>query len=66
MFAGITEVPGVIIEGTLGNTELFLNAATGATLYTYDAPATIPGESAVSNGIVYIPVGNGSLVALGQ
>jgi energy-converting hydrogenase Eha subunit A len=66
MYAGITEVPGVIVEGTLGNTELFLNAATGATLFTYKAAATIPGESTVSNGIVYIPVGNGSLVALGQ
>jgi len=66
MLAGITVVPGVVIEGTLGNAVLFLNAANGTTLYTYQAASQVLGESAVSNGIVYIPVGNGSLVALGQ
>ncbi|HVB91030.1 MAG TPA: PQQ-binding-like beta-propeller repeat protein [Acidimicrobiales bacterium] len=66
MLGGITVVPGVIVEGTLGGSVLFLNAANGSTLYTYQAASLIEGECTVSNGIVYVPVANGSLVALGQ
>jgi len=66
MFAGITAVPGVIVEGTLGNAVVFLNAATGSTLFTYKTASQVQGEASVSNGVVYIPVANGSLVALGQ
>ena len=67
MYGGITEVPGVIVEGTLGGTVLFLNAATGATLLKYKTGVSeVQGECAVSNGIVYIPLDDGVLVALGQ
>ncbi len=66
MFGGLTVVPGVIVEGTLGGTVLFLNAANGTTLFSYKAASLIQGECTVSNGVVYIPVANGSLVALGQ
>jgi polyvinyl alcohol dehydrogenase (cytochrome) len=67
MYGGITEVPGVIIEGTLAGAVLFLNAATGATLLNYNSGVSeIQGECAVSNGIVYIPLDDGALVALGQ
>jgi len=66
LYAGITAVPGVVVEGTLGSTVEFLDAATGATLSTYDAPAAVEGESTVAGGVVYVPVANGSLVALGQ
>ena len=67
MYGGITEVPGVIVEGTLGGTVLFLNATTGATLLNYKTGVSeVQGECAVSNGIVYIPLDDGALVALGQ
>jgi outer membrane protein assembly factor BamB len=66
MYAGITEVPGVLVEGTLGGTVLFVNAATGATLFSYRAPTAVEGECTVADGVVYVPVANGSLVALGQ
>jgi len=66
MYAGITVVPGVVVEGTLGSSVLFLNAATGATLSTYKTASGVDGESSVSNGIVYVPLGSGSLLALGQ
>ncbi len=67
LFAGITVVPGVVVEGTLGGTVLFLNAANGSTLFAYKTGVSeIQGECTVSNGIVYIPLDNGSLVALGQ
>jgi hypothetical protein len=66
LFGGITAVPGVIVEGTLGGTVLFLNAASGATLLSYTTGVSeIQGECAVSNGIVYVPLDNGSLLALG-
>ena len=46
---------------------LFLNAANGGTLYSYKTGVSeIQGECTVSNGIVYVPLDNGSLVALGQ
>jgi hypothetical protein len=67
MYAGITAVPGVIVEGTLGGNVLFLNAGTGATLLSYTTAASeIQGECTVSSGIVYVPLANGSLLALGQ
>jgi polyvinyl alcohol dehydrogenase (cytochrome) len=66
LYAGLTAVAGVVVEGTLGNTVEFLDAATGATLSIYDAPAAVEGESTVSGGVVYVPLANGSLVALGQ
>jgi len=66
LYGGITEVPGVIVEGTLGGTVLFLNAASGATLFNYNTGVSeVQGECAVANGIVYIPLDDGSLVALG-
>jgi hypothetical protein len=67
LFGGITVVPGVVVEGTLGGTVVFLNAANGSTLLSYKTGVSeVQGECAVSNGIVYIPLDNGSLAALGQ
>jgi len=67
MTAGITEVPGVLIEGygAVGKL-LFLNTANGATLFTYSAGSVPEGEATVSNGIVYVSLSNGNLIALGQ
>ncbi|HLN43629.1 MAG TPA: IPT/TIG domain-containing protein [Acidimicrobiales bacterium] len=67
MTAGITEVPGVLIEGygAVGKL-LFLNPANGATLLTYSPGAVPEGEATVSNGIVYVSLSNGNLIALGQ
>ena len=65
MFAAITAIPGVVVEGTIGGSLVFLDSASGATLFTYDAASQIQGEATVSNGIVYVAVANGSLVALG-
>ena len=67
MFAGITVVPGVVVEGTLAGTVLFLNAGNGTTLRSYATGVSeVQGESTVSNGTVYIPLDDGSLIALGQ
>ena len=67
MTAGITVVPGVLIEGDgAGGNILFLNTANGATLFTYNPRSTVQGEVTVSNGIVYVPLANGNLIALGQ
>ena len=67
MTGGITEVPGVLIEtyGAVGKI-LFLNSATGATLSTYSPGSWPEGEVTVSNGIIYVSVNNGNLIALGQ
>jgi hypothetical protein len=66
LFGGITAVPGVIVEGTLGGTVQFLNAASGATLLSYTTGVSeVQGECAVSNGIVYVPLDDGQLLALG-
>jgi hypothetical protein len=45
---------------------LSLNAATGATLFSYSAASQVQSECAVSGGEVYVPEANGSLVALGR
>ena len=67
MTAGITEVPGVLIEGfSTGGELLFVNAANGAVLLDYRSAGIVQGEATVSNGIVYVPLGNGNLIALGQ
>jgi len=65
-YAGITVVPGVLVEGTRSGAVLFLDTATGKTLFTYQASTAVKGEATVSNGIVYLPVGNGTIIALGQ
>ncbi len=67
MTAGITMVPGVLIEpyGAVGNI-LFLNPANGATLRNYSPGGWPQGEVTVSNGIVYFSLTNGNLIALGQ
>jgi outer membrane protein assembly factor BamB len=67
MFGGITVVPGVVVEGNLAGTVIFLNATNGNTLFSYTTgQSEVQGECAVSNGIVYIPLDDGQLVALGQ
>jgi hypothetical protein len=67
MSAGITVVPGVVIEpyGAAGNL-LFLDPATGATLRLYTMTARSDGEVTVSNGIVYASLIDGTFIALGQ
>ena len=66
LYGGITAVPGVIVEGTLGGAVLFLNAASGATLLRYTTGVgEVQGECTVSNGVVYVPLDDGSLLALG-
>jgi len=67
MLGALTVVPGVVIEGTNGGSVFFLNAANGNTLLNYPSGAgAVQGECSVSNGVVYIPGGNGNLIALGQ
>ena len=60
-------VPGVLIEpyGAVGKI-LFLNSANGATLSTFSPGSWPEGEVTVSNGIVYVSLNNGNLLALGQ
>jgi polyvinyl alcohol dehydrogenase (cytochrome) len=67
MYGGITVVPGVVVEGNLAGTVVFLNATNGETLFSYTTGLSeVQGECTVSNGIVYIPLDDGQLVALGQ
>jgi polyvinyl alcohol dehydrogenase (cytochrome) len=67
MTAGITEVPGMLIEGVgAGGDIKFINTANGATVFKYNTKSTVQGEVTVSNGILYVPLANGNLVALGQ
>ncbi|HEX4015252.1 MAG TPA: IPT/TIG domain-containing protein [Frankiaceae bacterium] len=67
MTAGITEVPGLLIEGVgAGGQVKFINTANGATTFTYNTGSTVQGEVTVFNGIVYVPLANGNLLALGQ
>ena len=67
MSAGITVVPGVLIEpyGAGGNL-LFLDPATGNQLRLYSMTSRSDGEVTVSNGIVYAALEEGNLIALGQ
>ena len=67
MSGGITVVPGVLIEGygAAGNL-IFLDPATGATVRLYTMTSRADGEATVSNGIVYVPLEQGDLLALGQ
>ncbi len=67
MTAGLTEVPGLLIEGVgaAGNV-MFLNTANGATVMNYNTHSMVQGEVTVAGGIVYVPLANGNLVALGQ
>jgi energy-converting hydrogenase Eha subunit A len=67
MSGGITIVPGVLVEGygAAGNL-LFLDPGTGNSLRHYTMPSRADGEVTVSNGIVYVPLQQGDLMALGQ
>ncbi len=67
MTAGITVVPGLVIEpyGAVGKI-LFLNPSNGATLLNYSPGGWPQGEVTVSNGVVYVSLTNGNLIALGQ
>ena len=67
MSAGITTVPGVLIEpyGAGGNI-LFLDPATGTTLLRYGTKNREDGEVAVSNGVIYASDDIGNLIAIGQ
>jgi outer membrane protein assembly factor BamB len=66
ILGGISAVPGVVIEGTDGGNVVFLNSTNGSPLFSYHASAPVEGSCTVSNGIVYVSVADGSLVALGQ
>jgi polyvinyl alcohol dehydrogenase (cytochrome) len=67
MSAGVTVVPGVLIEpyGAGGNL-LFLDPATGNRLRLMTMKSRSDGEVTVSNGIVYAVLQQGNLIALGQ
>ncbi len=66
MTAGITEIPGMIIEGVgAGGQVKFLNTANGATVFTFNSGSMVQGEVTVSNGILYLPQANGNLMAAG-
>jgi hypothetical protein len=67
MSAGVTIVPGVLIEpyGAAGHI-LFLDPATGNTLRDYGTTGREDGEVQVSNGIVYGSDDTGNLIAVGQ
>ena len=66
MTGGITEIPGMIIEGTgAGGQVKFLNTANGATVLTFNSGSMVQGEVTVSNGVVYLPQANGNLMAAG-
>jgi hypothetical protein len=67
MTSGITEVPGVMIIGYgASGGLLFLNTTNGATLLNCLPGAWPEGEATVSNGVVYISLTDGNLIALGQ
>ena len=67
MTAGLTEVPGLLIEGVgAGGDIKFINTDNGATVFKYNTKSTVQGEVTVNNGILYVPLANGNLVALGQ
>jgi outer membrane protein assembly factor BamB len=67
MTSGITEVPGMLIMGygAVGKV-VFINTTNGNIVYTYSPAAAVEGETSVSNGVVYVPLSNGNLIALGQ
>jgi hypothetical protein len=66
MNSGITEVPGVVIMGTgaVGNV-LFLDPENGIILNNVPVASAVLGETIVYNGVVYVPVDNGNIEALG-
>jgi hypothetical protein len=64
--AAITEVPGLLVIGDLGVNVFFIATSNGATLFDYHAGTSTAGECTVSNGVVYVPGANGTLIALGQ
>ncbi len=71
MYAGLTEVPGVLVEGLNSSDIVFLATSDGHTLFDYKAVSVPRGEALVSNGMVFVPIGNpttgvGNLLALGQ
>ena len=67
MSAGITVVPGVLIEpyGAGGNL-LFLDPATGNQIRLFGISQRADGEATVSNGIVYVSRDDGNLISIGQ
>jgi polyvinyl alcohol dehydrogenase (cytochrome) len=63
---GITEVPGLLVVGDLGVNVLVIATSNGSTLFDYHAGVPVAGECTVSNGVIYVPAANGTLIALGQ
>jgi hypothetical protein len=56
----------VILRTASGTAIEFINTTTGATVSSFNTASEIQGEITVWNGVVYVPLMNGSLVALGQ
>ena len=66
MTGGITEIPGMIIEGVgAGGQVKFLNTANGATVFTFNSGSMVQGEVTVSNSMVSLQQANGNLMAAG-
>jgi hypothetical protein len=67
MTAGLTVVPGLLIQGEgAGGKIMFLNTANGARVLTYNAKSMVQGEVTVRNGVMYVPLANGNMIAVGQ
>ena len=63
---GITEVPGLLVLGDLGVNVRVIATSNGSTLFDYHTGVPSAGKCAVSNGVIYVPATNGTLIALGQ
>ena len=50
----------------LGVNVLVIATSNGSTLFDYHTGVSIAGECTVSNGVIYVPAANGTLIALGQ
>jgi hypothetical protein len=60
-------VPGLLIQGEgAGGKIMFLNTANGARVLTYNAKSMVQGEVTVRNGVMYVPLANGNMIAVGQ
>jgi len=67
MTSGITEVPGMLIMGYGATGKvIFINSTNGNIVFTDSPAAAVEGETIVSDGVVYVPLSNGTLIALGQ
>ena len=67
MTAGFTVVPGILIEGEgAGGTHHVPEHGQRRHAATYNAKSMVQGEVTVRNGVVYVPLANGNMIAVGQ